>query len=339
MTPWCVAALVLASGAIAGSQPPIWIAIVRQDGLLMPIAAITPRLFETSIPGEAPTLVETPIPVETFIGGERLLPDKSVLLLREKSVRPFKDLVWTLTSGRGSKAAEIRTLEPVAMPMPYCSDQIGWRTTLRLPPAPEHEAPIRKLGIAISGGTIEHPENVVTQPDATSRLVARQIVRLTHAKEAERFTAYAKELEHSIATSKEVAQRAKQFREYLPDQSPTERAKVAVKLAQLRRHSVNGITTYYFEATKAWGLARDNGLVTGWIVESPSGLADHDVTYKFNDDSSKENERALVWGILPYQGRALWILAWHGWENVYYTLNDWPSGATRLIVDEYNCQA
>jgi hypothetical protein len=330
--------LIVAIGAIAAAQSPIWIGIVREDGYLMPLAAITPRLFATSIPDES-TAGETPIPIETFINGDRLQPEQAELLLREGSVRPFKELVWTLTSGPGSKATQIRTVEPATVRMPYCSDQIGWRTTLRRPPARENYAPIRKLGIAISGGAIEHPEDVVKQADAASRRVARRIVHLTHAKEAERFAAYAKELEHAIATSKEVAQLAKRFREYLPQESPAERARVAVKLAQLRRHSMGGLIIYYFEATKTWGRAADNGLVTGWIVESSSGLADHEVTYKFNDDTTKHNDRAIVHGVLRYHGRALWILEWHGHENVYYTLNDWPSGVTRLVVDEYNCQA
>jgi hypothetical protein len=300
---------------------------------------VTPKLFETAVPGESSADVEAPIPVETFINGERLQPEQADLLLREGSVRPFEGLIWTLISGPRSKAAEIRTLAPAAVRMAYCSDRILWRTTLRRPPAKEGYAPVRKLGIAVSGGTIEHPEDVVSQPDAASRRVVRHIVRLTHAKEGERFAAHAKALEHAIATSKEVAERAKQFREYLPKESSTERARVAVKLVQLRRHSAGGVTIYYFEATKAWGLATENGLVTGWIVESPSGLADHEVNYKFNDDSAKENDRAIVRGVLRYQGRALWILEWHGWETAYYTVNDWPSGVTRLIVDEYNCQA
>ena len=59
--------------------------------------------------------------------------------------------------------------------------------------------------------------------------------------------------------------------------------------------------------------------------------------YKINDDAYKENDRAVVRGIVPYRGRALWLLEWHGWETEYYTLHDWPSGIQRVIVDAYEC--
>jgi hypothetical protein len=175
----------------------------------------------------------------------------------------------------------------------------------------------RKIGIAVSGGAVEHPEDVRHQPDAASRQVARRIVHLAHAKEAERL--------------KEIA------KEYLPEGAGADRSKVAVQLRLLRRHPVGGVSVYYFEATKAWGLALDNGLLTGWIVDSGSGLKDYEVKYKFNDDSHKENDHALVWGVVRYQNKALWVLEWHGYESEYYTVHDWPSGMERLNVGGGAC--
>jgi hypothetical protein len=301
--------LVVVTGSIGGAQAPVSIGLVREDGYLIPIVTLTPKLFESP-------------------------PDTTE--------RPFRNLAWKLY-GRGKNGVpvmpppypwppitaaavamravaiktEIKTLEPLTVGS-HCTDQAVWRTTLKLPPAQEHVAPIRKIAVAVAGGVVELPEDVAGQPDAASRRVARRIVHLTHAKEAERV--------------------ANTPRQYLPETgSPEGRANVAVRIEQLRRHAVDGVSTYYFEATKAWGAALDNGLVTGWIVDTPSGLRDHDVTFKFNDDSHKENARAIVWGVVRYQDRSLWILEWHGYESEAYAVHDWPSGVERVLVDGGGC--
>ena len=319
------AVVIVAAGAIDAGQEPVSIGLVREDGYLVPIVTITPKLFES------------PLPAATTVNGEPLSPVEPA----EKEW-PFRNLEWRLY-GRGKNGTpvmpparpgppltaaavamsaveiktEIKTIEPLTVDS-HCSDQAVWRTTLTLPPAPENVAPIRKIAVAIAGGVVEQPEDVVGQPDAASRRVARRIVQLTHAKETER-----------------VADMPSQY--LPPDHSPAARAKVAVRLAQLRRLSIAGVATYYFEAHKAWGPALDGGLVTGWIVATPSGVTDHDVKYKFNDDSSKENDSAIVWGVVKYQGRSLWILEWHGYELEYYTIHDWPSGVERLQVDGGGC--
>lgn len=290
-----VVVLVVATSAIGGSQAPISVGLVRADGYLIPIATITPKLFE--------------IPVETRVNGEPLPA--------EHTEWPFGNLEWTLTYGRGRTPVAIKTLEPLMVDS-HCSDQAVWRTTLTLPPARKNVSPISKIGVAISAGAIEHPEDVIDRPDAASRRVARRIVQLTHAKEAER-----------VAVTQ---------RQYLPETGSIEgRASVAVRIERLRRHSMAGVSTYYFEATKAWGAALGGSLVTGWIVDTPAGLRDHDVKFKFNDDGHKENDRAIVWGLVRYQNRALWILEWHGYEWEYYTINDWPSGVERVNVDGGGC--
>ena len=286
-----------AAGTIGIAQSPVAIGLVREDGYLIPIAVITSKLLDT------------PIPTATFVNGEPLS--------RDEPEWPFKDLGWMLSFGGGRPEAAIQTIEPRTV-RSYCGDQDVWRTSLKLPATRENVAPTRKIGLAISGGTIEHPQDVVAQPDAASRRVARRIVALTHARELERI-------------AKEPAQ-------WLPSaHSTTERAKVPVRLAKLRRHSTAGITTYYFEATKAWGADPQHGLVTGWIVDAPSGLTDHDVAYKFNDDSFKENERAIVWGVVRYQEKTLWILEWHGYEIEYYTVHEWPAGVERVSISGGAC--
>jgi hypothetical protein len=202
--------------------------------------------------------------------------------------------------------------------MPYCSDRLLWRTTVKPVPVPANVVPIGKIGVAISGGALEHPKDVTHQPDSASRRVAQLIVRLAHTKEAER-----------LATMR---------REHWPTTRYGERSQAPVHLKQLKRHDAGGSSTYYFEATKPWfGRSVENGLVTGWIVDSPKGLRTHDVAYKFNDDVRKENDHAIVWGILPYQGRNLWVLEWHGYESEYYALHEWPSGVVRLEIGAYNC--
>ena len=115
-----------------------------------------------------------------------------------------------------------------------------------------------------------------------------------------------------------------------------------VRIQQLKRHAAGGVATYYFEATKALkvsdtSIAPDAGLVTGWIIDSATGLKDYEVIYKVNDDSYKQNDRAIVRGIVPFQSGALWILEWHGWESEYYSVHHWPSATNRVLVDAYEC--
>jgi len=293
--------LIVAATAIGDAQAPVSIGLVREDGYLVPIAVITPGLF-----------AEPPFPAQTTVHGEPLDPPVEP----DRPSWPFNDLGWTLSYGRGKAPIQIKTLEPLTVDS-HCMEQVVWRTTLKLPPARKNVAPIYKIGIAVSATGVEHPEDVVNQPDAASRRVVRRIVALTHSKEAERL--------------KEIP------KNYLPAGASADRQKVAVRVRLLRRHSAAGVPIYYFEATKAWGLAPEGGLVTGWIVDRPSGMQEHDVKYKFNDDGAKEGDNAIVWGVIPYDGRALWILEWHGYEWEYYTVHDWPSGVERLRVDGGGC--
>jgi hypothetical protein len=293
-----VAFVIAAALAVTNAQEPFAVGIVRIDGHLMPIALITPQLFEESLGAR---IEVNGVPIEaTAIDW------------------PFKGLAWTLSEGRGRKPVDVTTIEPLMVRMPYCSDRLMWRTTLKRPPAPDGVAPIRKIGMAARGAAIEHPDEVTEQPDAASRRVARLIVKLAHEKEASRLKTEPKE--------------------YWPQNSYPDRAQAPVRIEMLHRYLAGGVATYYFEATKPWWKgSSENGLVTGWVTDSAGTLRDQDVVYKFNNDSQKENESAIVWGIVRYQERALWLLEWHGWENEYYTLHDWPSGVVRATVNAYEC--
>ena len=294
-----VAFVIAASLAVTSAQEPIAIGIVRIDGHLIPIAVITPQFFA------AP-----PLSTETIGNGEPLAP--------EAQIWPFKGITWALAQGGAQESVGFATIETVMVPMPYCSDRLMWRTTLKRPPAPEGVSPIRKLGMAVRGAAIEQPEDVSDQPDAASRKVARLIVKRAHEKEASRLES--------------------QPKQYWPHNSYGDRSQAPVRIEELRRYTAGGVTTYYFQATKPWSKGSpENGLITGWIAESAGTLRDQDVAYKFNNDVHKENESAKVWGIVRYQDKALWLLEWHGWENEYYTLHDWPSGVTRAIVNAYEC--
>ena len=295
-----IACVIAATLAVTSAQEPIAIGIVRVDGYLMPIALITPKRFEAP-PGK---------PEQTLVNGEPIgaapfgPPDW-----------PLEGRVWTLADGR-QPAVEIATLDKQMVRMPYCNDRSLWRTTLKRPPAPEGVAPIPKIGAAVSEAQFEFPEDVIGLPDAGSRRIADRIIALFLSHEKGRLA-----VERAVSASGKPA---------------------AVRIAQLARHALGGTSTYYFEATRALklydgGVADDAGLVTGWIVDSPAGLRDYEVKYKINDDAYKENDRAVVRGIVPYRGRALWLLEWHGWETEYYTLHDWPSGIQRVIVDAYDC--
>jgi hypothetical protein len=288
--------LVLLGLVEVAGQAPIAIGIVREDGHLFPITLVPPRPIE-----------DARFPLETFINGSRI-PEP------EAPIWPFKDLTWTLPGGR---PLTFKTLEPVMVQMPYGEDRLMWRTTLKGRPVRKGYVPIPKIGAAVTAASIELPEDVVSEPDDASRRVARRIESLFQMHEKSRLAE-----ERGRVT-------VPQADEPLP-----------VVIEQLKRHAVAGVTTYYFEATRSLKLSDgaivpDAGLVTGWIVDSRSGLKDFEVEYKVNDDSYKEGDTAIVRGIVPYQGKAVWILEWHGWESEYYTVHEWPSGVLLVTVDAY----
>ena len=294
---WIAAAMAGVWATVTAAQSPILIGLVREDGHLIPIAKIT---------GDA---IEAPIS-STTVNGEPVPPSGPEW--------PLKGVAWALSYGRNTKTATIRTLEPLVVDS-HCTEQAVWRTTLKRPPVPENESPAGKIGIATSRIKLEHPIDVATQPDAASRRVAQRIVTLTHAKEIALVAAEP---------------------EWFPPPHPLllgNRAQVAVRIEKLERHTIGGVSTYYFEATKAWDQALDNGLVTGWIVDSPSGLKDYEVQYKINDDTYKQNDRATVWGIVRHQGKSLWVLEWHGYEWEYYTVHEWPTGVELLNIVGGGC--
>ena len=297
-----VAFVIAAALAVTSAQEPIAIGIVRVDGVLMPITLITTKGFEVP-PGK---------PEQTLVNGVSVGP-----VPFGPPDWPLTGRVWTLANGQQAPV-EITTLGKQMVRMPYCDDRSFWRTTLKRPPAPEGIAPISNIGAAVSGASLEFPEDVINRADAASRRVASLIVTLAHRKEASRLAAMPKE--------------------YWPQNSYGDRTQAPVRIEKLRRYTAGGITTYYFEAAKPWWKeSPENGLVTGWITDSAGTLRDHDVVYKFNNDSHKENASAIVWGVVRYGNRALWLLEWRGWESQYYTLHDWPSGVVRATVDAYEC--
>ncbi|HEX6162610.1 MAG TPA: hypothetical protein VFZ31_04565 [Vicinamibacterales bacterium] len=257
---------------------------MREDGYLFPITMVTPELFERG--------------PESFDPAE-----------------PFMDVSWILND-RGGTPVEIKTINQQLMRMPYCDDRPLWRTTLQRPAVRQGYAPIRKLGLAVAGASLEFPEEVSRLADVASQRVARRIVSLFLSKEKTRM---AEEKGYVAAVAG----------------SP-------VIVRKLFRHSAGDVSVYYFEATKGvaysdGGTDPNAGLLTGWIADSATALRDSEVAYKINDDSYKQNDSAIVRGIVPYQGKALWVLEWHGWESEYFTVHDWPLGVMRLRRDAYAC--
>ncbi|HYE87275.1 MAG TPA: hypothetical protein VEA16_13030 [Vicinamibacterales bacterium] len=298
-----VALVIATTLAAASAQGPVAIGIVRKDGLLMPITVLTGQLF-----------TGPPFPAQTFVNGEPIGDDTT-----SGPAQLLANRTWLLSPGPGRTPVPLRTTETVVAWMPYCEDRLMWRTTLRPSPLDQGVAPVSKLGMAVSGASISFPEDVSAQPDAPSRRVGRRIVSLFLLKEKER-----------------LAQEKGPYAVSAAPGSPP------VVIRELRRHTFGQASTYYFEATKSLrtsegSIAPDAGLVTGWLVDSSAGLKDFEVTYKVNDDAYKENERAIVRGIVNYAGKALWLLEWHGWEHEYYTLHEWPAGIVRLRMNAYNC--
>lgn len=233
-------------------------------------------------------------------------------------LRAYRGVAWSFYPSDGSSISEIKSTRPTAMPS-HCQDQQVWQTTLDMPAWDEHVAPVPKIGIAVRGGEFQRIENVVQPPDDRSRQVAQFALTLAQAKQRERF----------------IREGDPHFKKL----TPAQREATPFKLETLVRHALASSTTYYFEASRDLSALGHGDLYRsrGWIVDSPAGLRGHGVTFQFDDDAAKENDRSTVHGVIRIGERSFWILETHGYEWEYYTLREWPSGIQRLSIGGGGC--
>ncbi len=109
--------------------------------------------------------------------------DRGVYTLRDAPRVPREG--WTAVAWDTGVPRPLAIMEMVTTDA-YCARQEGFTTNAQKP-APKLEAPHLMSGIAIHGDvSAVRIEDMVRQPDAESRRVARFIVQLTHALESER---------------------------------------------------------------------------------------------------------------------------------------------------------
>lgn len=221
---------------------------------------------------------------------------------------------WTLF-GEAEPAVRFRSIARSTVES-HCEPQTVWRTTLDRPAADPHIAPVQKIGIAARGASIEIATDVLAAPDGASQKVTQLIGPLANQQERE---AIASDSGHPYRHLGEKV-----------------RATTPVKLEILRRHVINGIAVYYFEASKSYHPV-DDVRVRGWMLDSPAGVSSRYVTYQLDDDGHKQNDRMTVWGVVNLGARSLWIMEGHGYEWEYYRIREWPSGQIRLHMDGGGC--
>ena len=133
----------------------------------------------------------------------------------------------------------------------YCSRQEGFATN-----APTSgvklEAPHLIAGMAVHGNvSTVRVEDVARQPDDASRRVARFIVQLTHALEAERTSVPSNSPQTAIPSN--------------------ERGRVPVQITTLARDRVFEVDYYYFESRKRYGTVES--YANGWLSSSPFSVS------------------------------------------------------------------
>ena len=141
------------TGCLAASmarQEPVSVAILREDGYLVPVVNIVGDRY---------------VPLTTFSETE----NKSVFTADAVALRDSEWMFWR----RGTKKPEAIKVIGRAMVHNHCTDEEAWRTTVQGNPVDKDVADIRKVGVAIRGGQLRLPENVTAQPDESSRRVRR----------------------------------------------------------------------------------------------------------------------------------------------------------------------
>lgn len=289
---------VLASFAIvdAAQTPPatesiapssLTVGVVRSDGFLVPIATRTPDGLWTAL------------------SGIEVTGDRSTIRIRDHASLPRDG--WTFhpvgdgasrpLAIRGNVTAEASCMRQETLatdasrPGPPGTDRLAW-------------------GIATHGAATTLPvDDVAEQPDVESRRVARVIVQLTHALEADR-----------------AAQPSSRLAGITSDQ----RGRVPVVITRLDRARLAWQDAYYFEAQKDYGRMRS--FAGGWALSSSAGFSLVQVAAGV-ESAGGETTRSYgrVLGALRSGLGAVWIVEMQGYEGRHYALVD--TGAPRRVLE------
>jgi hypothetical protein len=166
MIPKMLLALRLVVAAIAVSaeeSQPVSIAMLREDGYLVPVATIVGSRYE-------PLLTQS-----TITSSE----NTAVFTL---AARRLAGSTWSVVRTSG-ETMDLTVLNRAKV-RNHCMFEEAWRTSFKGKPVPAYDADFAKIGIAVRGGTAEQPQDVTSQPDEASRRIASLVLRRAASEEA-----------------------------------------------------------------------------------------------------------------------------------------------------------
>jgi len=272
------------------------IGVVRGDGIFLPLAS---RENETW----------------TILRSFASVGDKSLYKLLDAQSVPREG--WTYVPWDSGAPRPLAVLNMVTTDA-HCGSQEGFASNA--PPGSKLDSPHLMSGIAIHGDvSAVRAEDMVEQPDAMSRRVARFVVQLTQALEAQTVS----------------------VRPNLPPAiSPNERERVPVQITTLARDRVGDggahgyVDYYYFEAQKRYRAAESYAM--GWLESSPGSLSVLRTTAGIYRGGETARQRGRVLGVLRIRRSSVWVMEMRGYESDTYEIVE-PTIEQVLKVDGGGC--
>ena len=146
----------------ASAQEPLSIAVLREDGYLVPVVSIRGNGY---------------VPLTTFDDIEN-----------KSSFTPGAARLggeWRWWRVGGGEGEPIKTSKR-SFVHNHCSSEEAWGTSFTGRPVKPYVADIKKVGVAVRNGEVEAPQDLTSQLDESSRKYVPLVVSLAHSREAER---------------------------------------------------------------------------------------------------------------------------------------------------------
>ncbi len=267
--------------------------VIRGDGILLPLA---------SRENEAWTILRY------FVTDG----DKGLFKLLDAPRVPREGWTYVPWDASGPRPLAIKDLVTTDA---HCSRQEGFATN-----APTSgvklEAPHLMAGIAVHGNvSTVRVEDMVHQADDSSRRVARFIVQLTHALEAERTSVPSNSPQSAIPSN--------------------ERGRVPVQITTLARDRVFDVDYYYFETRKRYG--RVESYANGWLASSPFSISIVSADSGIYRGGETVRRWGRVLGVLRIGRASVWVMEMRGYEGVSYDILEMPRTGPVLSIHGGGC--
>ena len=201
---------------------------------------------------------------------------------------------WTLHPHDGSSPRPFSLLAPPPVAKDVfagCVDVEPFSTDVpRVAGHPNDELGFGVLG----GGTIEALEDVTTQPDSASRLVAQWFVRRVQAEEP-----------RLLAPENQ----------YIIKPAPDARPRAVIRLTHLVRRSIGDVALYYGEAEKQYRPLGTRVLMHAWLSRSPRGITALSRESILDDGDGKGTTMRRARVLVRFGEREFWLMQEYGYED------------------------